>query len=395
VVVEPRTSDLQRLTASSSIYLDEAATLRREPWFPERERPKAFYERFEDRALFYDIFRSRDGYHVYLIGPMAMNLEPHLREMRIVGVQSGSQPRVQIHFGLQIVIMRVRLPLEDTHLRVVIGEQTHEAEICPNQSEFFRNERMLVTINKNNRLEWIADWARFYVKEHGASAVILYDNGSTDYSTDDLRETFASVPGLKQALVVPWNFKFGMTDPHRGPKLGGNWVRFAQPPIYTHAFRKYAAKARSIVNVDIDELVISPHRKSVFKAAERAPFGVVRFNWIWVENIREDQSALPRHSQFVVRKRGLAAKNRGKKWAINPRRSWLASWRAQLWTHQVRGWFNLTGASIDFFAYHFIGVTTNWSWDRTATPDFDPKLHRKDKLLIEVFADVFGTPRNR
>ncbi|UXN74149.1 hypothetical protein N8D56_02365 [Devosia sp. A8/3-2] len=64
-------------------------------------------------------------------------------------------------------------------------------------------DRVIFTINKDNNLEWIADWARFYVKEHGATAVVVYDNGSTEYGLDDIRSTLAAVEGLKKFLVIP------------------------------------------------------------------------------------------------------------------------------------------------------------------------------------------------
>lgn len=389
------TDPFARAARFSPVYLDENAPLRRQPYSPELPRPQRFYDQFEDRALFFDVFRSAGGRHVYLVGPIAMNLEPAIRGIAITGLASGHKPRVQLHFGLQVVLARVRLPREDTHLRVEIAGQSHEVEIRPNASELFAGERVLVAINKDNALQWIADWARFYVKEHGATAVIVYDNGSTAYSHDELRETIAGVAGVRRVMVVPWSFRYGMTDPHHSPQLPGHWVRFAQPPLFTQVFRKYAARSRSLLSVDIDELVVSPHRRSVFKAAERSPFGILRFTRIWVENVREDQSSVPRHADFIVRKKGRRAKDPGKKWAINPRRAWLGLWRAQPWTHQVRGWLNLSGSSADFYAYHLDGITTNWGRDRTATPVFDPKVHVKDRLLIDVFADVFGTPRKR
>jgi hypothetical protein len=154
-------------------------------------------------------------------------------------------------------------------------------------------------------------------------------------------------------------------------------------------------RARSILNVDIDELVVSPFRYSIFKAVEKSLFGTIRFNRLWVENIRDNVAGPARHSDYFVRKKGTRSKDRGKKWALNPRMAWLGSWRAQPWTHQVKGWLNLSGSSVDFYGYHFIGISNSWYWDRTETPKFDPKSHQKDQLLLRVFADAFGAPRNR
>lgn len=390
------------IAASTPAQLDQALPLRRIPLGPELERPASFFERFDDSAVFYDIFRDHTGRHVYLIGPMALNLEPLLDSLVITGHPSGKTVKPRIHHGVQAEILRVTLPKGDTELSFPLGEQQFRLPIQPNQSQHFRRDRVIFTINKDNDLAWIADWARFYVREHGATAAVVYDNGSDTYSLDDLRQTLAEVEGLAKFLVIPWPYRYGsMNDAFssrgmggRWNRLGPNWPQFAQPPLFPQFFRKYALKARSILNVDIDELVMSPFRTSVFKAVERSPFGLLRFNRVWVLNSRTNNNS-PRHQHYFIRKKGSAALDRGKKWALAPGRAFLASWRAQPWTHFVKGWFNLSGASAAFYCYHFIGISRSWYWDRTENIAFDPKLHVKDQLMLDTFADVFGTDRKR
>lgn len=380
---------------STAVTLDAAKPLRRIPLGPELARPESFEARFDHSAVFYDVFRDHTGRHVYMIGPMALNLTPLIDALVITGHPSGVTVRPKIHHGVQAEILRVTLPRTDSRLSFVLDGQSFDIAIQPNQSAALRGDRVIFTINKDNALEWIADWARFYVAEHGASAAVIYDNGSTSYSLDQLRATLAGVEGLAKFLVIPWPYPFGsMDDVFTGHKFGGHWAMFAQPPKFTQFFRKYAMGARSILNVDIDELVFSPFRKSVFKAIERTPFGLLRFNRVWVLNSR-DETGPPRHQHYVIRKKGVAARDRGKKWGLAPGRAFLASWRAQPWTHQVKGWFNLSGSSGEFYGYHFIGISHSWYWDRTAPVAFDPKLHVRDRLMTTTFADVFGTARDK
>lgn len=380
---------------STAVMLDMAAPLRRIPLGPELDRPDSFHQSFDDRAVFYDVFRDHTGRHVYLIGPMGLNLTPLLDELLVTGHPSGRITRPKIHHGVQAEILRVTLPATDSRISFTLGAQAFDIPIQANQSAALRNDRVIFTINKNNALEWIADWARFYVVAHGATAAVVYDNGSTDYSLDDLRAALSRVEGLTKFLVIPWPYRFGsMDDIFTGHKFGGNWAMFAQPPKFTQFFRKYAMMSRSILNVDIDELVLSPFRRSIFKAIERAPFGLVRFNRVWVLNSREEQG-VPRHQHFVVRKKGVAARDRGKKWGLAPGRAFFASWRAQPWTHQVKGWLNLAGSSDEFYGYHFIGISRSWYWDRTETVAFDPRSHIRDPLIVDSFADVFSTARRR
>lgn len=377
------------ITASSPLYLPEAGELRRIPLGPALPRAQKFWDNFEPLAVFYDVFRDVTGRHVYLVGPMGLNLTPHLDAMTVTGLPSGAVARPKVHHGVQAEILRATLPPDDDRLRVDFAGRSYEIAIQPNRSDALTGDRVVFTINKNNALAWIADWALFYVREHGATAAVVYDNGSTEYSMAELERTLAGVPGLQKFLVIPWLYKFGvMDDVFEGHQFGGNWPMFAQPPLFPQFLRKYAARARSIVNADIDELVVSPFRKSIFKATERAPFGTLRFNRLWVENMR-DPDHPPRHRDFFIRKQGRKSKDRGKKWSLAPGRLWLASWRAQPWTHQVKGWLNLAGSSVDFYGYHFIGISRSWYWDRTKAPQFDAKLHQRDRLLETVLRDVY------
>ncbi len=383
------------IAAASGVFLGPNLPLRRIPLGPEMVRPQSFYDRFDDSAIFYDVFRDHTGRHVYLIGPMALNLEPMLECLVITGHPSGISAKPRIHHGVQAEILRVTLPKGDTSLSFNFDTQHITVPIQPNQSAAFRGDRIIFTINKDNDLAWIADWARFYVKEHGATTAVVYDNGSTEYGLNDIRATLACVVGLQKFLVIPWPYRFGsMDDVYENHKFGGNWPMFAQPPKFTQFLRRYAMQARSILNVDIDELVMSPFRKSIFKAVERSPFGLLRFNRMWGLNARTETTA-PRHQHFVIRKKGVAARDRGKKWALAPGRAFFASWRAQPWTHQVKGWFNLSGSSVSFYGYHFIGISRSWYWDRTENITFDPAVHVKDQLMIDTFADVFGTEKSR
>ncbi len=379
------------LGAFSAVKLASEGPLRRIPFGPELQRTQKFWDNFEDFAVFYDVFRDVDGRHVYLIGPMAMNLAPTLDAMRVTSLPSGSPVRVKVNHGVQASWARGAVRTSDTHLRIAIGDQAFETPIQPNQSQHLAGHRVIFTMSKDNALEWIADWARFYVHEHGATAAVIYNNNTTAYRIEDIERALDSVAGLKAVLVIDWPNRYGvMDDPFTRHKYRGNWSMYAQPPSFLQFMRKYAMRTRSIVNVDIDELVVSVRRRSIFASVEQSLFGTIRFNRLWVENIR-DRSGPPRHADFIVRKKGQKSKDRGKKWALVPSRAWfLTTWRGQPWTHQVRGWLNLAGSSVEFYCFHFRGVSGGWFEDRSKMPTFDPKLHQRDLLLEKVLKDTFG-----
>lgn len=384
-------ADLMAAGSSSHVVLDEDKPLRRLPHTPELAKGDGYAEKFDHLSLFYDVFRSASGRHVYLMGPMATNLGAHIAAMQVRGQQSGQTPKLQVHEGRDVVIARVALPQQDTQVRLTIDGQTIDVDIQPSPDDLFKGKRVIMTISRNNKLEWIADWAHFYAKEHGANAVLFYDNNSDLYTPADIQRTIEAVEGIDTCLVVPWNYTFGMKDyDYRGPRGKRSFGYFAQPVMFPHALRKYAQTARSLLNVDIDELVISPFGKSVFKAAERALFGSIKFNRIRIENTRKASDSLPRHGDYVVRQKGRPARIILKKWALKPSRAWLGGWQAQPGNHAIYHWFTLAGARTDFYGYHFEAVSTSWHWDRTEEFPFDPKVHEIDPLLKRTLTRVFG-----
>ncbi|OYX00436.1 MAG: hypothetical protein B7Z15_20335, partial [Rhizobiales bacterium 32-66-8] len=144
------------IAACTAVMLDDGKPLRRIPLGPQLERPQSFHDRFDASAVFYDVFRDHSGRHVYLVGPMALNLTPLIDSLTITGHPSGTRARPKIHHGVQAEILRVTLPRGDTRLSFAFGDQPFDIPIQPNRSAALRNDRVIFTINKDNDLAWIA-----------------------------------------------------------------------------------------------------------------------------------------------------------------------------------------------------------------------------------------------
>jgi len=68
-------------------------------------------------------------------------------------------------------------------------------EISQNHPPVRGNEEnllTLVTLQKDNPLQWIKDWIRWHNHMHGVGRLILYDNGSREYGYDELAEACTS-----------------------------------------------------------------------------------------------------------------------------------------------------------------------------------------------------------
>ncbi|NOZ32032.1 MAG: hypothetical protein GXP01_02920 [Alphaproteobacteria bacterium] len=386
-----------------SVYLDPDQPLRRLPPRPELVRPEKFMAQFEDRALFYDIFRAGDGKRVFMLGPIELNLGRYYSRLRVTGHPSGKTVRFKRAPYVKASLLGwVTLPPQDTELSFQFAGQHFRVPIAVNHAELFENQRVAFTINQNNELRWIADWAEFYVKEHGATAAVIYDNRSDLYSVADVENALAAVSGLKKYMVVPWDHPFGATDPAWRGKAR-DWARFAQPVLYTQFMHRFAWRAVSIVNADIDELVISSKRRSIFEAVENARFGLIKFPFKLVENITDTRPAEARHRDYLACERGFVINPRAlRKWAMAPARLWLRGLPVLPVNHNVLHAISGNTTSDEFVNYHFKAITSGWrskrnsgdlatnALKRETASRFDAGLHLQDPLLVATMGETFG-----
>jgi hypothetical protein len=388
-MIEKGAHQTDELHATSPVVLASDGTTKRVPHTDELAKLPNIGEQFDTLNVFYDVFRSASGKHVFMLGPHPFNLEDDVHKMQVTALPSGKTVTPQVHVGDQALIVRAKVDPNDDRLAITFAGQDFTVKIQDNLSHLFANKRIVTTINKDNDLTWIRDWAHYYVAEHGADAFIVYDNGSTLYTQAQLRETLEAVAGAGNVLVLPWHYPFGVYGYVFNKGRQWFFAYFAQPVMLVHVFRKYAASSAALLNVDIDELALSPFGKSIFKSAERSLFGVIRFIRIELENIRADTSHIPRHADYWVRKK-KGGIERGRKWVINPSRArWFGSWKTQPWTHRVYGWLNPHNTSTTFYGYHFLGVSTSWAFDRSKALKFDKKLHREDRLIKKALAKHF------
>jgi len=251
-------------------------------------------------------------------------------------------------------------------------------------------------MSKDNPIEWILDWVRFNRDVHGADAVLIYDNGSTAYNSATLSAALQSIAGIAASVVVEWPYRYGPQGTRQD-----HWDSdFCQLGAWEHARWCFLQQARSAMNSDIDELVLSRGGRSVFEAAERSPFGFIRYKGRWIIGVeRHDKDIgerLPRHRDFSVLMppdyrwswlRGRRDLNRcSAKWTIVPAR---CPRRVQWHVHGIASWLpSRLPCSRDFSFAHFREIGSNWKYQRTSRVAFDPAIHVVDDLLLQMLARV-------
>ncbi|MCQ9368552.1 glycosyltransferase family 92 protein [Brevibacterium sp. 91QC2O2] len=227
--------------------------------------------------------------------------------------------------------------------------------------------RALITKSKNNRLEWIVDWAKYYVRVHDIDTVIVYDNGSDQYDCDQVLEALSTL-NLAHVIVVNWPFRFGPQG-RSAPGKNVLWDSdYCEYGIMEHARRRFLGSARMVINHDIDELLVMESELSLDELLDRSPDGVLSYQGIWVHSGGD----LPAGSYSFTDIRMIDPTERPTtpKWVIDPGRvSDARQWK----THLIDG--------IDYEQTvscghrHFRQISTNWKFDRS-------KEHRRVRPLV-------------
>lgn len=379
------------------VVLDLGKGIRRQPVRPPEFRVNNFAQEFDDSTLFFDVFFDHTGTHVILPAPSFFNLLPHINTMTITAFPSGIKCQFRVKNMDRHSQVWATVPPQTT--QVIVESGLGRFEISPNRniSHLFENKRVLWTLSKNNRLEWIADWVRYNRDIHGANAVLLYDNVSTIYRPEELLNALASIGGIDCVCVVVWPFKFGP----QGTRIEGLWDSdFCVHGSMEHARWLALQRARSVLDSDIDELVLSKNNVSVFEAAERSWTGTVRYEGVWVYGVAgkpesRNQQAPHRYPDFdhylrprVRRKFGIVPvveDGCGTKWAVVPSR---CPDHAQWTAHRIKNWIGAIPKSNEFCFRHYQEITTNWKYDRSNLPKFPLDRFEYDKLAVSTFSRV-------
>jgi Glycosyltransferase family 92 len=382
---------------STSFCLPSEAPIKRQSVRPVEFRQSGFDEAFDASTLFYDLIFSRDKHENSLIFvcPPFLNLFPLFYGGRIGGKPLASTIS---NYYFRSACAEVWIPNWDSDA-VDLEFDFGSYRLTPQSTatHLYQGKRVLYTHSKDNEIRWIMDWVQFHVRNHGANAVLIYDNASTKYTGDhletSLREAFPDI----EINVVDWPYKFGP----QGFK-GGWWdSHFCQAAAFEDARFRFLDSASSVLNCDIDELVVSEKGESIFGITEKSRNGCIIFNGRWISNVTagaqpdHNSPANLRHGYFRFLKRAEPACP--KKWCVVPERCRLE----ECWDNHTVSGKDVPSSYSDSYSYrHFQSINTNWKYQRVQPAVFDPKLHLFDEALdkalvrAEIADPVAKPPRS-
>lgn len=269
-------SDQLVIPTTGRVLDPEDGVLRDHVRKPDR-RSEHYLERFDRTTLYYDCVYLESQRSYLFTAPRFLNLwKPFRQGLRVNGHKAKA---VRCRKWLRCEQVQIRAPRGSLTLEWQ-GEMRKVA-FRDDVIDCFSGLNCLLAVNKNNKLDWIADWAAYYARAHGAEAVVIFDNGSTDYTVEDLSARLAEVPGLARSAVYSAAYPYGPNDRSRKLEIS---PRFFQTSMLNIARRDALARARAVLSVDIDEIgrKSDPEGPGIFDLAVRNPVGMATLNGVWV-----------------------------------------------------------------------------------------------------------------
>ena len=259
--------------------------LKRESKLPLHHRPKGYEKDFDANTLWYDAIQT-NHHCLQLICPKLNNLTSAIRSARwTIDEMSIHLKRIRFcrfHDTIELVSTH---PWKAQKLTVQIGSWSGHSNITKPEPNIFRKRNTVFIMNKNNDLNWIADFIHFHIYHHKLEAIVLIDNGSTVYNLQDLQDMISKTD-LKVALIISTPLKFGP----RIKQLEKPYLIFEQKIFHVEqylqtallniAHLRYLSKARAVLQCDIDELTYTP-KTTIFNLAVKNPLGIASMAAVW------------------------------------------------------------------------------------------------------------------
>lgn len=365
------------MAALAGLTLDAGGPLLRDHVRKPERRSEHYLQRFDRTTLVYDCVRLPERGSYLFTAPRFLNLWRPFRDGLRIG---GVRPRLRRRTWLRCEQVEAFAP--EGAVTLEVAGRRHEIVPRDGLADRFAGMNALVAVNRNNALDWIADWAGYHARAQGAEAVVLFDNGSDAYAPADLAATLAQVPGLRQVAVFSAPYPYGPTDSAKPLEVS---PRFFQTGMLNIARRDALARARAVLSVDIDEIARSRTGKRVFDMAVRHRLGMVTIQGKWIYPAPGTEGAVG-HAAHVWRH--VPDRKCNRKWCLRPgspmdRFGWAV--------HQIGGVLqNLFTEQDEVGLLHCYGTTTGWKAKRLSLPE----PLECDPDLVAFMAEAFPERRD-
>ena len=327
-----------------------------------------FEENYDWDNVWYDAVQVNEK-TVLLIGPPLYDTADFLHSTCYFTDWSEKKLKYEVREFDRVCVTIVEVSGLIGNLILVDGKYKYNIKVQPPMLDF-KDQKVIVTISKDHPIPWLQQWIDYHKSVHDLDGVLLYNNQSTIYTSQELEEAL-SRPDMT-IKVVDYNVPFGCMG-------GGVWEwqgksgttlpwdsDFSQYIMLEHAKWKFLSNAKLVINADTDELLIL--RKNTLNEiadfCQTSPMSVWTYKGIWIEPVNsttgEEAYNVPFNNRLFEnywhtsnnQQRGI-----GVKWMLNPKANVGYQWHL----HRTTGPHSLTE---DITFGHFLGLNTSWSWQR-------------------------------
>ena len=318
-----------------------------------------FNDNFDWHNLWYDCVQLND-HQTILIGPPIYDAKNWFKDNAGFGDSDNNLLNYQFYDLDRVSYMVVQTRKIDSHI-VLLSKNTDPLPIKVNHNDgYFNGHKVMVTLQRDNPIEWIEQWMDYHYRVHGIDGFLIYDNASNTYTVGELDHRLSR--DYLKLKIIPWPYPYGPQGSDYAP-----WDSdYGQYCMLEHAKYRYLSNASMVLNNDIDELIVTkgPSLEEIRVQLDQGPQHCLYYLGKWIEPHDVPNNKGAWEISFESRKfkdycctddnnkRGI-----GNKWMLVPKHCMSYQWRV----HQISG---PAGQSTDLYYAHYLAMNTNWSWPR-------------------------------
>ncbi|WP_341368701.1 hypothetical protein [Yoonia sp. BS5-3] len=314
-----------------------------------------FWDMYDNDTLIFDcVWQAKQG-RLRLFVPKLFGFKKKLMASKFVlDGTSSPKPKLRQYRQCDILEFQVSEPVKE--LAICADDEMLTVPVHQTTPDRFAGKNVIYTKVQNDDLSWIYDWGLAHHRNHGADAVLVTNNASTAYTSDELRATLASIPGMTVADVLESPQRHG---PVGNVCRGTGWAKFQQVLCLNVCRDRFFGEARAVLAIDVDELVASRDGTSIFDATMQARMKYIRFGGEW--RYASLTEADLRHADHILTDDAQVPCN--SKYCIVPD-SFLGRtlWSVHSLEHVNRRVFS---PHKNFYMLHCHGINTSWKKDRS------------------------------
>lgn len=220
----------------------------RTPIDPDKEWHCMSYEDLYDwDSLFYEAINIGDQ-RVLLVGAPLYELE---REISFS--YNGKKLNHSYHHFDRCIVTMVE-GVTSNQIQLDHSKKNITVDIS-DASPKFSGMHVITTKQKDEPLEWIEEWVQYYYRAYGVRGFVFYNNNCTKYTADEMKEYLQKVSSEIIIEVIDVNVPFGPPS----PRWDSDYMQYV---ILEHFKYKFGWCAKSVINQDVDELLVIPPNMS-------------------------------------------------------------------------------------------------------------------------------------